>query len=225
MIGINFAQILAFILEVKKIYLIRHGQTDFNLRGIVQGSGVDSDLNDFGRQQSEAFFKTYRHIEFDKIYTSNLKRSVQSVQNFIDLGIPFERLEGLNEISWGNREGQAITREEDAYYHNMLSLWRQGETHHKIEFGESPEDVVFRQKKSFNHIMAKENESCILICMHGRAIRILLTHLLNYPLKEMDVFEHANLCLYELVHTGTLFQIVNFNDVSHLKSLKVKELS
>lgn len=210
---------------VKKIYLVRHGQTDFNLKGIVQGSGVDADLNDFGRLQAEAFYQKYKDISFDKIYTSTLRRSWQSVEKFINKGISWEKLEGLNEISWGNREGQAITPEEDAYYHRMLDFWRNGETHHRIEGGESPEDVVYRQQIAMNHILAQEHESCILICMHGRAMRILLTHILNYPLKDMDLFEHENLCLYELAYTGTMFQITNYNDVSHLELIKENEVN
>ena len=52
----------------KKIYITRHGQTDFNKKGIVQGSGVDSDLNETGRLQAEAFFKKFKDHPFDKLY-------------------------------------------------------------------------------------------------------------------------------------------------------------
>ena len=51
--------------------------------------------------------------------------------------------------------------------------------------------------------------------MHGRAMRILLTLMLNYPLKSMDTFEHSNLGLYELTYTGTMFTVDKFNDTSH----------
>ena len=77
-------------MSTKKIYLIRHGETKYNKLGIVQGSGVDSDLNETGIEQANAFFEHYKNISFDKIYTSKLKRSQQSVQQFIDLGIPYE---------------------------------------------------------------------------------------------------------------------------------------
>ncbi|HCZ37344.1 MAG TPA: histidine phosphatase family protein, partial [Cytophagales bacterium] len=70
-------------MTTKKIYLIRHGQTDFNLKGIVQGSGVDSSLNAKGMAQAQAFFEMYKHIKFDKIYTSTLKRTRESVSGFI----------------------------------------------------------------------------------------------------------------------------------------------
>jgi broad specificity phosphatase PhoE len=209
-------------LTTKKIYLIRHGQTDFNLKGIVQGSGVDSSLNAKGMAQARAFFEMYKHIAFDKIYTSTLKRTRESVSGFIELGIPTESLSGLNEISWGTKEGQPITPEEDQYYHWMLDQWRLGNTHERIEGGESPEDVVKRQTGALTQILAQPNEEKILICMHGRAIRILLCQLLNYPLKSMDMFEHENLCLYLLEQTGSHFTVRKYNDTLHLKNLVVE---
>lgn len=206
-------------MELKKIYIVRHGQTDFNLRGIVQGSGVDSSLNDLGRAQAAAFFKAYEAVPFDKIYTSALQRTVQSVQQFLDKGIAFEQLAGLNEISWGNKEGQPITPEEDEYYHYMLKQWQLGNTSLRIEQGESPEEVLARLKNAMYYIMSKPDEKTVLICMHGRAIRILLCLLLHYPLKSMDMFEHQNLCLYELNYTGSMYSVVKYNDVDHLRSL------
>jgi broad specificity phosphatase PhoE len=206
-------------LNTKKIYIVRHGQTDYNLKGIVQGSGVDSSLNDFGRAQTLAFYNAYKHIVFDKVYTSVLKRTIESVEHFVRDGIPNERLAGLNEISWGRKEGQPITPEEDAYYNYVLAQWQQGETNLRIEGGESPEDVVKRMQPAVDHIL-KQDERTVLICMHGRAIRILLCILLNYPLRSMDMFEHENACLYLLNYTGTMFSVELYNDTAHLHALK-----
>ena len=201
----------------KKIYIVRHGQTDFNLQNIVQGSGVDSSLNPRGRAQARAFFDHYKDVPFDKIYTSTLKRTKETVQQFLDLGIPTEALAGLNEISWGNKEGYKITPDEDQYYHYMLKQWQLGNTALRIEGGESPDDVVVRMKPAVDHIISKTEEKTILVCMHGRAIRILLCILMNYPLKSMDMFEHENLCLYLLEHSENTFTIRLHNDISHLR--------
>lgn len=206
-------------MESKKIYIIRHGQTDFNLRNIVQGSGVDSSLNERGVAQAKAFYEAYQSVPFDKVYTSALQRTVQSVQQFLDKGVPYEQLSGLNEISWGTKEGHPITPEEDEYYHYMLRQWQLGDTSLRIEKGESPDEVVERMKPAVEHIIGNTQEKTILVCMHGRAIRILLCHLLNYPLKSMDMFEHQNLCLYQLNYTGSMFSVERYNDVSHLRSL------
>lgn len=202
----------------KKIYIIRHGQTDFNLQNIVQGSGIDSSLNDRGRAQAAAFFEMYRNVPFDKVYTSVLRRTIESVSAFLELGLPTEALAGLNEISWGVNEGCKITPEENEYYHHMLNQWQLGNTSLRIDGGESPEDVTRRLQPAIDHILAQEHERTVLICMHGRAIRILLCMLLNYPLKSMDQFEHENLCLYRLDYNGSVFTLELNCDTTHLLS-------
>jgi probable phosphoglycerate mutase len=206
-------------LSSKKIYLIRHGQTDYNKMGIVQGSGVDTSLNDYGREQASAFYEVYHKVPFDKVYTSALKRTVESVKEFLAEGIPHESLGGLNEICWGRKEGQQITPEEDEYYHNLLEQWKNGNTSLRIDGGESPEDVMERLAKAFKHILVQENEKTVLICMHGRAIRILLCYLLNNPLSQMDFYEHNNLGLYLLNYEDQMFTLELRNDLTHLRVL------
>ena len=60
----------------------------------MQGSGGDSSLNEKGRAQAQAFYEAYRHVKFDKVYTSALKRTRESVIKFIESGIPSESLSG-----------------------------------------------------------------------------------------------------------------------------------
>lgn len=202
----------------KKIYLTRHGQTDFNKQGIVQGSGIDSDLNDLGRAQANAFYTAYGDIKFDKVYVSALKRTQQSVQQFMDK-IPYEKLVDLNEISWGDREGIPVDAEGEAYYHAMLKSWQEGNIDVGIDGGESPIQVAERMRHALAHILGQSKEERILICMHGRAMRVMLAVMLNYPLRCMDMFQHTNLCLYELSYTGEMFSVDRYNDISHLSSL------
>jgi broad specificity phosphatase PhoE len=206
-------------LKSKKIYLIRHGQTDFNKNGVVQGSGVDAPLNQEGERQADAFFKRYHNIPFDKIYTSVLQRTIQSVQGFLDLGIPHEKLEGLNEISWGVMEGIPFTPDNNSFYIETLEGWRKGIVDVAVKGGESPLQVKERLAKAMEYIVSEENakEETVLICMHGRAMRILLCHLLNYPLHAMDLFEHVNLCLYVLTYEDGKYRLDAYNHQDHLQ--------
>ena len=200
----------------RTIFLLRHGQTDFNVRGIVQGSGIDSSLNDTGRAQAALFFAAYGQVPFDKVYTSALRRTQESVQQFLDLGLPHEAHAALNEISWGVREGTRITLEEDAEYRQVLADWAAGRTEARLPGGESPDEVAARQRPFIDLLKARADEETVLVCMHGRALRVLLCQLLNYPLHCMEGFEHSNLCLYKLEFTGTFFTVRNFLDVTHL---------
>ena len=203
-------------MSTKKIYLLRHGQTDFNLQGIIQGSGVDSSLNETGRWQAQRFYNAYQDVPFDKVYTSVLQRSIQSVQGFIDKGIPHEKHPELNEICWGSREGTYVTPENDAAYFELLDKWNNGECHLRMDKGESPDDVAARQRKFLEILLSRPEEETVLICMHGRAMRVFLCVMLHYPLHCMDIFEHHNLGLYVLHHTGSMFSIHKHLDIAHL---------
>ncbi len=201
----------------KKIYVIRHGETEYNRQGRVQGSGIDAPLNETGRLQAEEFYQHYRDVAFDKIYCSKLQRTVQSVQGFIDDGIRYEELEGLNEISWGEKEGEHFHPSSHAEYKTLLDEWRSGNLTYSIKGGEGPQHVMERQKVALNYIMSKPEERTILLSIHGRALRILLTWLLNYDLKDMEsLFVHQNLSVYQLTHTGTMFTVDVYNSLEHI---------
>lgn len=200
----------------KTLYLTRHGETDPNKNFIIQGSGLDSPLNATGTQQARDFFLAYRHIHFDKIYTSHLIRTHQSVQPFLETGIPHESMTDLREISWGEKDGTRIDPAEQRIYQAMLSDWRAGLLDRSFANGESPNQVMQRMKRAMEIIMSRKDEKTILMCIHGRALRILLSHLMKTPLSEMEQYLHSNLCLYVLEYDGQNWSIVLKNDTSHL---------
>jgi len=200
----------------KTIYIIRHGETDLNKLGIVQGRGMDSILNEKGLEQSEAFYQAYKHIPFDKIYTSSLKRTHQTVQKFIAVNIPWIQYPGLDELGWGIHEGQESTKELISHFHTLVNQWRAGELHHKFERGESPLEVKERQLIVLEHLIEENDDENILICMHGRAMRLFLCLLTNRPLAEMDNFPHSNTTLYKLGYNGKQFHVLDFNNTDHL---------
>ena len=208
-------------MQHKTIYLIRHGQTEYNRRGVVQGSGIDAPLNEVGELQAEAFYQAYRDTPFSHVYTSNLQRSIQSVARFLEDGLPTTRLAGLNEINWGVKEGKVPSSEEHSYYKQIINGWQEGKLDVAIEGGESPLMVQERQKPALEHILAQQKEDPILVCMHGRAMRIFLCLMLDRNLRDMDHFGHTNLCLYVLrYHYGEQrFELIKENEQSHLPEL------
>ncbi len=184
--------------------------------GIVQGRGIDSELNDTGRDQAQQLFQAYSHLPWDWIFTSNLQRTVQTMQSFIQSGINYTQLEGLDEIHWGSKEGKPFTEEDHAYYQKVTQLWREGKTDQSIAGGESPEEVQQRQKEALEHILSQNDQRNVLICMHGRAIRIFMCLLFNYPLSSMDLFAHQNTGVYKLTYTGSTFRLDKPNCSDHL---------
>jgi broad specificity phosphatase PhoE len=203
----------------KTLYIIRHGQTDFNKQGIIQGRGINTDLNEMGRKQGAAFFNAYKEVPFDKIYISELKRTQQTIQQFIDLGIPYQKLSGLDELAWGIHEGQPSTPENRLIFKHIMTDWLEGRLDSKFEGGESPNEVQARQKEALAEIMSHPDEKTVLICMHGRAMRLFLCLLTGLPLTKMDEFPHQNVILYKVTYDGSNFEITESNNSDHLQHL------
>lgn len=203
----------------KTFYFIRHGQTDLNLRGIVQGRGVNSPLNENGFKQAQAFFEAYKHVPFDKIYTSTLLRTKQTVEPFVQLGIPTEELVGLDEISWGIYEGQEQNEDIMRGFDDLVRAWRNNELDAAVERGESPNALIMRQKEAIAYMLNQADEKTVLVCMHGRALRILLCHLTDISACKMDDFPHTNTALYILEYADGKFRIVDHYNTKHLENL------
>ncbi len=201
----------------KTIYIVRHGETEFNRKGIVQGSQVDAPLNEKGKSQANLLFSTYKSFKPDVVYTSMLQRTKESVISFIDDTTKWERFSALNEISWGSNDGKMLN--DDPLYLGVIKRWAEGEVSLKGGDGESPEEVFDRQTPFIKEKLEQGTEKKILICMHGRAMRILFCQLLKRSLVDMDSFSHSNLCLYEFRFENGVFELVRANDIEHLRDL------
>jgi len=203
----------------KKIYLIRHGQTEHNHLGIVQGRYVNSTLSALGYRQANAFFEKYKDIPFQKVYTSTLQRTVQTVQQFIDTGLPHEKLSGLDEICWGDSEGLHADGDDNKRYWEIINTWKQGNLEPRLKGGENPIDLQLRQQVALDHI-AMQPEDLVLVCMHGRALKIMLAWITGLHMKEMDSFDHDNLSLYILEYSNKQWAIEIHDERSHLLNIQ-----
>jgi len=200
----------------KEIYIIRHGETDLNKSGIVQGRGVDSQLNDRGRQQAQAFYNHFHREGFEIIYTSSLRRAQQTVQPFVEAGHPIFPHQDLDEISWGIYEGRLPDTATSQDYVNMLKKWRTGILDEKIPGGESPRELQQRQLRFIEHVLKPATQKKILICIHGRAMRSLLCTMLGDDLSKMDDYPHQNLSLYKVFFNANGFELDWFNYTKHV---------
>ena len=208
--------------HIKKIYLVRHGETELNKKGVLQGGDVNYSLNKKGERQAECFFNKLAEVPFKKVYTSTLKRSIESVRLFVEKGIPQEIEPGLNEIGFGEMDGIAPSRGQNTMYDQLVTRWNLGETNTRLPGGETPEEVRARLIPFINKILKTPEDDLILISMHGRALRIFLTTILGLPLTEMKNFPHSNFCLYVLEYDGEKVIPIVENDSTHLDCLVEK---
>ena len=196
-----------------KLYIIRHAETEYNRKGIIQGSEVDSDINDVGESQANSFYEYYKNINFDKIYVSDLKRTFQTIRRFTENGLSYEKLKEFNEISWGVNQGKSDDLED---YARLIDTWLAGNLDNKFEEGESPNEMSVRLVKGFNRLLDDDYDT-VLLCIHGRALRILLSKIIDNDLTKMDKYVHSNTGLYILEYKNGKYEILGSNLRDHLE--------
>lgn len=199
----------------KTIYILRHGQTDYNLRGIVQGGGVDTSLNATGEAQARAFYDKYQHLPFTKVLTSGLKRTHETVAPFLGQGLDWEQYPEINEMGWGDHEGLAATAQSKIEYESVTNAWIQGDYHAAMPNGESAWQLQQRLEAFVNHLQQR-TEELLLVCSHGRAMRGLMCVLKEEPLKNMNSYSHSNTGLWIVKQESGRFHLILENDTSHL---------
>jgi len=190
----------------QELYIVRHGETDYNSQRIIQGRGVNTSLNQTGRQQAFNFFRSFSHIHFDHLISSSLNRSRETLEPFTELGHTINQYPELDEIDWGDYEGHVPDGHMKEVYRDILKHWQEGYLDAAIQNGESPVTLQQRQKQFIDHVL-KQLEGRILICMHGRAMRVFICALLNQDLTRMEAYAHQNLTLYKLAGTPGDYEI------------------
>lgn len=172
-----------------KIYLMRHGETDYNKRGLIQGS-LDIPLNEFGIRLAELTRDGFRKegLLFDKAYCSPLIRAKQTADILLDgQSTPITYDDRICEMNFG--EGEGILLKDISIkpeYQNIDYLFHDPEKYVATKMGESYE-ALFARVKDFleQEIYPKENTyENVLVCCHGGIIRAFLAFLKKLELSQ-----------------------------------------
>ena len=193
-----------------RIYLVRHGQTLFNLSNRIQG-WCDSPLTQLGIQQAQAVGNALQAIDFSKAYCSTSERCVDTMQLIIDgRAITWEMRKQLKEINFGTLEGE----------YESEKLASDGSSHDIgfVEFG--GETLTMTQTRMANELyqIAQENDGNVLVVSHGGAIMCALLALFDYPVqmfrKEGNHIENGSVSILEFDKQKKQFELVRLADVS-----------
>jgi len=200
-----------------KIYLVRHGQTAWNVAGRWQGT-TDIPLDETGLAQAAKLAQKMTQYKIEKIYSSPLVRAkvtAQAVADKFNLPITYER--ELEEIRLGPIEG--LTHAEIAENHaDMFKLW---ETTHDADIAgvESNNSLQKRAFDTFDAICEKEDTD-ILVVTHGAWINRLICKLLHIPLEHRMRWHTSNvgLSIVNCIKKDNVreYTVVTVNDESHL---------
>ncbi len=162
------------------IYLIRHGETDGNRRGVLQGQ-TNIALNEQGRKLTRLTGRALRDVRFDIVFSSPLSRAYETARIILDENRhpnpEIHTEERLIEIAFGAWEGLGIRP--DNYSIPTEDFWRFFDDPFRFEpapGGEHIRDVIGRTGDFYRELTASEDlqDSTVLVSTHGCALRALL---------------------------------------------------
>lgn len=207
---------------VKRVIFIRPGETDWNRAGRWQG-WVASPLNAHGRAQAAALSRFVRHIGVSALYTSDLRRALQTAAPLAEaLGfapIPDAR---LRERSVGLWQGLTLQEMRDWYPDDFAALLADRE-HFRIPGGESREDVRQRMREAFADIVAQDAGETIAILSHTAAIKLLLEDVLSGISGDSLEIGNTSATTIRLAEAGWV--LVAADDLTHLEGLEAQSVN
>lgn len=174
-----------------RLYLIRHGQTDWNARAALQGR-TDIPLNDTGRAQAQAARALLGDVAFDAVYSSPLGRAVETAA--LATGWPRERIrldERLAEIAFGPWEGC----ESRALGPEFAPFFADPGNYRPPQGGESLQSLMARTGAFAAEMLARHRGQNVLAASHGAALHALLTCALKRPMSEFWAANLGNCCV------------------------------
>lgn len=197
------------------IYIVRHGQTEWNLLGKTQGHG-NSDLTPKGIEQAELLADSMTKYPIDYIYSSDLGRAYQTAEIIGNkLSIEVEKTEALREMNFGTWEGRIIKDiiEEDP---ELYKMWRNEPHLAKIPQGETLSQIKERTDAFIKEINEKYDGKHIVLVTHSLCARITLLSFLDSDVKNIYRINQANTALniIELRDYGPV--VMKMNDTTHI---------
>ncbi len=156
----------------KQFYFLRHGETDWNLKGITMGQ-TDIELNATGLKQAEKVAESLKDTKFESVATSPLKRAFQTAQIISEkMNIPLTIIDEFKEISLGSSQGKPSQL-------SKIKEWRNGA---EIEGAELFSELIQRVRIGLDR--AFKLQEPVLIVAHG-GVYWAIQKILKVPFQDL----------------------------------------
>ncbi|HCM37353.1 MAG: Phosphoglycerate mutase family protein [Candidatus Gottesmanbacteria bacterium GW2011_GWB1_43_11] len=195
--------------KLTTIYIVRHGETEWNIKGLLQGHG-DSPLTQAGEQQAKDIALKLKRIHFDEVFSSDLLRAKRTAETIaLDLKIAVKTTQALRERFYGKYEGKphaVINQDLKKYLEQYKEV--SGELLANLKLSpevESQNEATSRFITFLREIAVGYVGKTILIVSHGGIMRYLLIHLGFGTYKTLPSGSIANTAYIKLTSDGVDF--------------------
>lgn len=163
-------------MKYKHIYVIRHGETDWNKSHRFQGQ-TDIKLNETGRSQALKLRPVLQQLQIEAVYSSSLSRAYETAELATqDLKLTIHKDDRLRETNIGDAEGLTHDEVVSKFGPESLVKWRSYEER-LLDFhfpnGESKRQMMFRLRQAFLDIAQSSNRNVVAVFSHGMLMRAM----------------------------------------------------
>ena len=181
------------------VILVRHGQTDWNKTGRIQG-GLDIPLNANGRNEAGKLAEELSKMGIDVVYSSKLSRSWETARQIARLhSLNVKKLPELNEINQGLWQG-LLTSEIKKRYKKQYSLWCANPLSVRPPKGETVEEAYERSVQAAKKILQKYKNRNVCIVSHE-----IINTLLKCYFKKMELEN-----IWDNLHKQSSWEVIKF---------------
>ena len=180
---------------MKTIILIRHGESETNLKKVFTGQ-LDAPLTPNGKKQAVLMAEYADRYRVEKIYVSPLQRAVDTAAEIVKRqACPMEICDASQEMNAGQWQGKTfdeIAREYPASY----EVWRENIGQAAPEGGETCSQVYQRVTAAFEDILQSAKEKTICIVCHAIPIRMMESYILRQAPQDISWVPNASMTVY-----------------------------
>jgi probable phosphoglycerate mutase len=198
-----------------QLIIVRHGQTEWNIKGIRQGH-LDSPLTGRGLAQAKALGQRLAREKFSVLYSSDLGRAIETAREIVSVtGHQIVTDARLRERHLGIFQGLNADEINERYPEERRLLRTSGPGY-VIPGGESMIQQVERNVAFFDSLAVRHAGETIVVVTHGGVVSGFFRHTLAIPLDAPRRFEFVNAGLNVFAHEDGNWLLLTWGDVSHL---------
>jgi len=206
--------------KLTTFYLVRHGETEWNVSGLMQGH-ADSPLTEKGLTQLAEVKQLLAHVHFDAAFSSDLLRAKKTAEVIaLEQKIAIKTTEAIRERNYGQFEGKTFDEYNRALQRLVKQYAEKSERElemHRLHGVEPTEMTVTRFITFLRETAVAYAGKTVLVVSHGGVMRYLLIHLGMGSHKTLPPGSIANTAFVKLDSDGTDFFVKNMYGITFKK--------
>jgi len=205
---------------VLNLYLVRHGQTEWNVQKRMQG-WKNSNLTELGKRNAIALGEKLKSVTFDAVYTSTSERAIETAELIMgNQNLLIESDENLREIFLGEWEGKTHEELKALYPEQYNNFWEHP-ANYKPFNGETFEEFNNRVSLVLQNIVSNHKKGTVLVVSHSVFLKSLMMCVKGKEVKDLwtpPYVHDTSLTILEL--KDNTYRVVVEGDVTHLDAIK-----